>query len=90
MEFFIFIQILIEHSVSTRWRLIRRTASGLGLHYWPMSHKKDVRLVLVKLFLFVIRAVEPQRLCYSLIGKSYVYMYQNLIQEQFQFSSYSL
>ena len=26
----------------------RSAASGLGLHGWPMSHKKDARLIWVK------------------------------------------
>ena len=46
--FFIFIQILIEHSVSKQWRSRSDTISvayDLGLHCLPMPHKKDARLI---------------------------------------------
>ena len=51
MVSFIFIQILIEHYVSKQWRpdkMVLSAASELGLHCSPMSHKKDARLILVK------------------------------------------
>ena len=50
MVFFIFIQILIEHSVSKQETLIRchiYVASDFGLNCLPMSHRKDVRLIWV-------------------------------------------
>ena len=49
MVFFIFVQILKAYSASKQWR----PSSGLGLHYLPASHKKDVRLIWVKCFDFV-------------------------------------
>ena len=43
--FFIFIQILIDHYISKKWRPWL-AASYLGLHSaLPMSHKKDARLI---------------------------------------------
>ena len=48
MLFFIFIQILIEHSASKQWnpdQTKHSVASGLGLHYLPTSHKKDPGLI---------------------------------------------
>ena len=51
VAFFIFIQILIEHSVSKQWRHRSDTAvcvSDLTLKCLPMSHKKDARLIWVK------------------------------------------
>ena len=51
MVFFIFIQILIENSVSQKWRptseVICPAASDLGLHCLPVSHKKETRLMWV-------------------------------------------
>ena len=50
MVFFIFMQILIEHSVGKQWRpgqTQRAAASDLGLHGLPMSDKKDARLIWV-------------------------------------------
>ena len=41
MVFFIFLQILIEHSANS-------ATSDLGLHCLHMSHKKDARLIGVK------------------------------------------
>ena len=49
--YFIFIQVLIEQSLSKQWipnQMLRTAASGLGLHYLSMSHKKDARLIWVK------------------------------------------
>ena len=43
MVFLIFIQTLIEHSLSKRF-----VASDLGLHCVPMSHKKDDIFIWVK------------------------------------------
>ena len=44
MLLFIFIQILIEHSANSGDPdQPPRFASGLGLHYLSMSHKKDAR-----------------------------------------------
>ena len=40
-----FIQILIENYASKQWNV----ASDLGLHYLPMSHKKDARHIWVKM-----------------------------------------
>ena len=58
MVFFIFIQILIEHSLSKQHRLANcghpiqtNAASDLGLHCLPIFHKKDGRLILVNCFL---------------------------------------
>ena len=48
MAFFIFIQILMEHSkASTGYSGQMRcsTVSHLGLHCLPMSHKKDAMLI---------------------------------------------
>ena len=49
--FSIFIQILLEQSVSTNSgdpdQTPRYVASGLGLHCLPTSHKKDDRLIRV-------------------------------------------
>ena len=42
--FFIFVQILNEHSVSKQrrlWSELHSVASDLGLHCLPMSHKED-------------------------------------------------
>ena len=44
MVFFIFIQVQTPHSV----------ASDLGLHYLPMSHKKEARHIWVKMQLFCL------------------------------------
>ena len=47
MIFLIFIQILTERSASKQWRpdqTPHSAVSGLGLHFLPMSHKKDTRL----------------------------------------------
>ena len=46
MVFFIFIQILIEHSVSND-QTPQNAASYLDLHCLPMSHKKNARLIWV-------------------------------------------
>ena len=56
MVFFIFIQILIEHSASgdndqKPWS----AASDLDLHCSPMSHKKDTRLTWVNMSDGVVR-----------------------------------
>ena len=51
MVFFIFIQILIEHSVSKQWRPrsdADSAAPDLGLHCLPMSYKKGSRFIWVK------------------------------------------
>ena len=50
MVFFIFIQILIEHSANSGDpdQTPHHAASGLGLHCLHMSHKKDARLMWVK------------------------------------------
>ena len=56
MVFFIFIQILIEHSVSNSGvpdQTPRTGASDLDLCCLPMSHKKDARLIWVYLNLFL-------------------------------------
>ena len=48
MVSFICIQILIEHSVCRQWvpdQMPRSAASDLGLHCFPMSHKKDAMLI---------------------------------------------
>ena len=50
MVIFICIQILIEHSVCRQWgpyQMPHSAASDLGLHCFPMSHKKDARLIWV-------------------------------------------
>ena len=47
MVFFIFIQILIEHSASKQLTRSRFAASDLGLHCLPLSHKKDAMLIWV-------------------------------------------
>ena len=47
--YFIFIQVLIEHSSSEQWRPDQMPHSGLGLHYLSMSHKKDARLIWVNI-----------------------------------------
>ena len=51
MVFFIFIQILIEHSALANSGDPDQTslyvASDLGLYCLPMSHKKDARLIWV-------------------------------------------
>ena len=46
---FIFILILIEHSVNSEYpdQTLRYVASDLGLHGLPMSHKKDPRFIWV-------------------------------------------
>ena len=46
MIFFIFIKISKETSVSKQWRTF--AASGLVFHCLPMSHKKEARLIWVK------------------------------------------
>ena len=51
MVFFIFIQMLIEHSVSYSGdpdQTPHFAASDLVLHCLSMSHKKDTRLIWVK------------------------------------------
>ena len=60
LYFFIFIQILIENYASKQWRprseaksadpdqMPHSLASDLGLHYLPMSHKKDAKHIWVK------------------------------------------
>ena len=51
MVFFIFIQILIEHTFCKQTvetlhdQSLHSAASALGLHYLPTSHKKDARLI---------------------------------------------
>ena len=51
MEFFIFFQILKEHSVCANNgesdQMLHFATSHLGLHCSPMSHKKDARLIWV-------------------------------------------
>ena len=58
MVFFIFIQILIETYASKQWRPLSDTmldaASDLGLHYLPMSQKKDARHIWFKMQLFCL------------------------------------
>ena len=52
-SFFISIQILIEQSVSKHRdpdQTPHSAASGLGLHCLPTSHKKDTRLIWVKVY----------------------------------------
>ena len=52
MVFFTYIEILIEHTVSNSEdpdQIPHSAASDLGLHYLPMSHKKDARLIWVKI-----------------------------------------
>ena len=52
MLFFSFIQILIEFSVSKSGhpdQTPQNVASDLGLHCFPMSNKKDARLILVNI-----------------------------------------
>ena len=51
MVFLIFIQILIEHSVNSGDpdQTARSAASDLGLHCFPLSHKKDARLIWVRI-----------------------------------------
>ena len=51
MVFFIFIQVLIVNYASKQWRLDQ---TDLGLHYVPMSHKKDARHRWVKMQLFCL------------------------------------
>ena len=49
--FFIFIQMLIEHSVSKQWKpdqTPHSAVSDLGLYCLHMSHKKDFRCIWVK------------------------------------------
>ena len=63
MVFFIFIQVLIVNYASKKWRpdqTPHSVASDLGLHYVPMSHKKDARHIWVKmqLFSYLIRVAE--------------------------------
>ena len=48
MVFFIFIQLIIEYSVSKQLRPCS-VASDLGLHRLPMSHRKGARLIWVNL-----------------------------------------
>ena len=53
--FFIFIQILIEIMQANSGdpdQTPRSLASDLGLHFLPMSHKKDARLIWFKMQLF--------------------------------------
>ena len=47
MAFFIFIQILIEHSERSGYldQTPCSAVADLGLHGLPMSHKKDARLI---------------------------------------------
>ena len=49
MVFYTFIPILIEHSVSKKWKpdqTLRSAASGLGLHcFFSMSRKEDATLL---------------------------------------------
>ena len=50
MVFFIFIQNLIGHSIANSGdpdQTSRFSASDLGLHCLPMSHKKDARLTCI-------------------------------------------
>ena len=47
MEFFIFIQIFIENSECQQGS--HSVSSDLGLHHLPMTHKKDARLLWVKI-----------------------------------------
>ena len=50
MVFFIFIQVLIEMQANSGDpdQTPHSVASDLGLHYLPMSHKKDARHIWVK------------------------------------------
>ena len=45
--FSFFVQILIGQTVGILIRCHEKAESGLGLHYLPMSHKKDARLIWV-------------------------------------------
>ena len=50
MVIFICIQILIDHSVCRSWepdQMPHSAPSDLDLHCFPMSHKKDARLIWV-------------------------------------------
>ena len=64
MVFFIFIQILIEHSVSEYAdKMTHYAVSDLGLQCLPMSHKEDARLICAKKGkkrTKVIYIIEPQ------------------------------
>ena len=54
MVFYTFIPILIEHSVSKKWKpdqTLRSAASGLGLHcFFSMSRKEDARINYFEMF----------------------------------------
>ena len=55
--YFIFIQILIEKYASKQYdpdQTPHFVASDLGLHYLPMSHKKDARRMWIKMQLFCL------------------------------------
>ena len=57
MEFFIFIQVLIENYASKQWRpdqTRHSVASDLGLHYLLMFHIKDTRHIWVKMQLICL------------------------------------
>ena len=51
MVFFIFMQILniLQANSGDPDQMPLSGASGLGLHYLPSSHKKDARLIWVKM-----------------------------------------
>ena len=50
--FVIFIQVLVQNYASKQWR--QNAASDLGLHFLPLSHKKDAWLIWVKMQLFCL------------------------------------
>ena len=65
MVFFIFIQILIIHSVCKQWRpdqTMHFATSDLGLHCLPGSNKKDVYLNGLTLRMSII-TVASDKIC---------------------------
>ena len=57
MVFFIFIQVLkkiMQANSGDPGQTPHSVASDLGLHYLPMSHKKDARHIWVKMQLFFL------------------------------------
>ena len=57
MVFFIFIQVLIENLQANSGdpdQMPHSVASVLGLHYLPLSHKKDARHIMFKMQLFCL------------------------------------
>ena len=62
MVVFIFIQILIEHSVANSGdpnQTPHPAASGLGFHWLPMSYKKDIRLKWVNISMLTPPSAAP-------------------------------